>query len=115
MGYIDIRSLERDAEGNPLRIGVATYISKYFTNDVLRGYKKKTFFKSQNLATPKVLIVSKPAGESLNFDLDAVEEVFSKEYNRPFFDSDTGGFIETTVKYTKYRKDDRLKGGCGRG
>ena len=115
LGYIDIRSLERDAEGNPLRFGVSTYISKYFTKDVLRGYKKKTFFKSQNLATPKVLIVSNPAGESLNLDLDAVEEVFSKEYNRPFFDSDTGGFTETTVKYTKYRKDDRSEGGYGHG
>lgn len=106
LGFIDIQSLEHDKAGEPIRLGIATYISKYFTkSDVVRNYKQKTFFKSQNLIQPKETRFALPADASLEF-LDGVgKEVFSKEYDRLYFDADSSECQPSKVLYRKFNKE----------
>lgn len=113
LGFIDIRSLENDKEGEPIRLDIATYISKYFTKDVVRGYKQKTFFKSQNLQLPKETRIALPEDRPLEIPQEAGTEVYSKEYDRPYFDCDSCQLVESKVRYRKFNKVGRSEDGTG--
>ena len=105
-GFVDIKKIHVDSKEN-----MGRYISKYFSKDLdLKEYKKKAFFKSQNLKLPKIskLIVYDPKA----FQTDTEDIVFSKEYNRKTYisgtfrrDEDLGyRFKDTPVTYIKIRK-----------
>lgn len=106
LGFIDIQSLEHDKAGEPIRLGIATYISKYFTkSDVVRNYKQKTFFKSQNLVQPKEMRFALAENEVLELPANAGKEVFSKEYDRLYFDTNSSECQPSKVLYRKFNKE----------
>jgi len=69
----------------------------------LKNIKKKAFFKSQNLKKPTV----RRTNSLQPIDLPDENIVYSKEYTRniPDFQSPDKTFKNSTVHYTKYRKE----------
>lgn len=104
-GFVKINRIDVDSKDNRGR-----YVSKYFSKDIdERDYKQKAFFKSRNLIMP---ITRKTTEEEL-IDFSQENVVFTKIYSRkvpdyhnPFNNLDNGvTFTESTVRYTKIRKD----------
>lgn len=88
------------------------YVSKYFDKDLeLKEHKKKAFFKSQNLKSPKE--TKKLANTA--YDTSNQQVLFTKEYTKkkPIFFTEWNlyqhrepqiSFEESKVKYTKIKK-----------
>ena len=74
-GYIKINKIDVDSKENRGR-----YLSKYFSKDVdEKDYKKKSFFKSQNLKKPKVY---KILTDVVDVNIKDPKVIYSKEYTR---------------------------------
>ncbi|WP_243153487.1 rolling circle replication-associated protein [Senegalia massiliensis] len=103
-GFIKINKIDVDSKDNRGR-----YVSKYFSKDIdEKDYKQKAFFKSQNLILPEIKHFN-TYGEK-PFDLEEKNIVYTKTYTRKVPKFEYGGidisFKESTVKYTKIRKED---------
>lgn len=101
-GHVKINKVDVDSKENRGR-----YLSKYFAKDLeLKEHKKKAFFKSQNLKTPRI----RKTTTSQLFDFSNEKIVYSKEYNRKIldfkeFDGQHSVFKTGTVRYTKILKE----------
>ncbi|WP_234712514.1 rolling circle replication-associated protein [Bacillus altitudinis] len=98
-GFVKLNKIDVDSQENRGR-----YVSKYFSKDLERKeHKKKAFFKSQNLKTP---LVRRTNSFKLT-DLSDGQILYSKEYTRniPDFHSTINSYKESTVRYTKFRKE----------
>lgn len=102
-GFIKINKIDVDSKDNRGR-----YVSKYFSKDIDdKNYKQKAFFKSQNLIMPKVDLLK--IDGCLDFSNNDV--VYTKTYSRKSPEFKPLGlekflsFTESSVKYTKIRKE----------
>ncbi|HDV8364273.1 TPA: Rep protein [Bacillus cereus] len=98
-GFVKLNKIDVDSKDNRGR-----YVSKYFSKDLdMKDHKKKAFFKSQNLKTPKV----RRTNSLQPIDLSNQKIVYSKQYTRniPDFQSSDKSFKNSTVRYTKFRKE----------
>jgi len=103
-GFVKINLVDVDSKDNRGR-----YVSKYFSKDIdEKDYKQKAFFKSQNLILPEIKHFN-TYGEK-PFDLEQKNIVYTKTYTRKVPKFEYGGidisFKESSVKYTKIRKED---------
>ena len=102
-GFVKIRHVKMEKEIDSIE-NVGRYISKYFEKNAMdtpRG--TKVFFRSHNLVEPRVRRYVE--WSRVNFEGDDV--VYQNEYMRivPDFNSLTGAYRETKVRYTKIRKE----------
>ncbi|MDM5460559.1 rolling circle replication-associated protein [Bacillus cereus] len=99
-GFVKLNKIDVDSKDNRGR-----YVSKYFSKDLdMKDHKKKAFFKSQNLKTPKV----RRTNSLQPIDLSNQKIVYSKQYTRniPDFQTKDNSFKNSTVLYTKFTKED---------
>ncbi len=106
-GYIKINKIDVDSKENRGR-----YLSKYFSKDVdEKDYKKKSFFKSQNLKKPKVY---KILTDVVDVNIKDPKVIYSKEYTRLIPEKQVIGndeeltnkkFKQSRVIYLKMRKE----------
>lgn len=95
-GYIKINRVDVDQ-----RMNVGRYISKYFSKEVDEdSYKKKKFFKSQNLIQP--IEERYPTFEPPSFE--GYKVAYTKEYEQLIPDQ-RRGYISRKVRYTKIGKE----------
>ena len=102
-GFIKINKIDVDSKDNRGR-----YVSKYFSKDIDdKNYKQKAFFKSQNLKLPTIDYLKIDGCLDLSND----NVVFTKTYSRkspefnPFDLENYLSFTESSVRYTKIRKE----------
>lgn len=98
-GFVKINQIDVDSLENRGR-----YVSKYFSKNVdVKEYKKKSFFKSQNLIQPKI----RRFNSSEPVDINNKNIIFSKEYNRKIPEMQDNKIIsyrDSKVEYYKIKK-----------
>lgn len=103
-GYVKINRVDVDSAENRGR-----YLSKYFSKDLeLKEHKKKAFFKSQNLKTPRIRKIT--SSQPIDFSKENI--VFTKNYTRKVldfkeFNGETSFFKTGIVHYTKIKKESK--------
>lgn len=97
-GFVKINRVDVDQRQN-----VGRYISKYFSKEVdEESYKKKKFFRSQNLVQP----VERRFVSEQPLSFDGYDVSYAKEYEQQVPDfGRSGDYVPRTVRYTKICKE----------